>query len=136
VGKWYFNLHSFSPFEYSLYRFAQSSNGWTDNDICHQWFEKVFIPFAEERYTTGKPILLLSDRHQSHETHEMHKLAFDHKIVLFSLPLHTTHKLQALDVGVFGPFQIAWVKACEDSAIEGDPVTQENVVQRYMDVSH
>jgi len=84
----------------------------------------------------------------------MHKLAFDNNIILFSLPYddefhfysyirpfivslpqHCTHKLQALDVGVFGPFQIAWVKKCKDCANEGNPVTQENVVQKYMEVS-
>ncbi|KIJ25042.1 hypothetical protein M422DRAFT_147688, partial [Sphaerobolus stellatus SS14] len=88
--------------------FTQSVNGWTDNTICHQWFEKAFIPFAKGRNISGQPILLVSDGHQSHETSEMHQLAFDNEIILLSLPPHCTHKLQPLDVGVFGPFQQAW----------------------------
>ena len=77
----------------------------------------------------------MSDGYQSHETREIHKLAFANSITLFALPPHCTHKLQPLDVGVFGPFQIAWVKECEESAIEGDPVDRENVVEKYMKVS-
>jgi len=116
-------------------RFVQTVNGWTDNEVCHQWFEKTFIPHAKGRNQSGKPILLVSDGHQSHETCEMHQLAFVNNIILLSLPPHCTHKLQPLDVGVFGPFQKAWVKICEDWAIENDPVTRFNVVERYMQVN-
>ncbi|KIJ22862.1 hypothetical protein M422DRAFT_120754, partial [Sphaerobolus stellatus SS14] len=112
--------------------FTQSANGWTDNYICHQWFEKCFIPFATTRNTSGKPILLISDGHQSHETPEMRLLAFENLVILLSLPPKTTHKLQPLDVGVFGPFQRAWTRSCENWAIEQDCVTRYNVVSRYM----
>ncbi|KIJ50752.1 hypothetical protein M422DRAFT_159282 [Sphaerobolus stellatus SS14] len=108
----------------SLGGFAQTTNGWTDNNICHQWFEKTFIPFVQGRNKSGKPILLTSDGHQSHKTSEMHALAFGNNIILYRLPPHTTHKLQPLDVGVFGPFQRAWVQH----------FTHKNVVERYMEV--
>ncbi|KIJ26302.1 hypothetical protein M422DRAFT_272645 [Sphaerobolus stellatus SS14] len=78
------------------------------------------------------PILLVSDGHLSHETPEMHTLGFNNEIFLLSLPPKTTHMLQPLDVGVFGPFQNAWVKHCEDSAIARDPVTRYNLVEHYM----
>ena len=118
-----------------FFRFTQTENGWTDNNTCHQWFSKIFIPFATQRNKSGRPILLVSDGHQSHETPEMHFLAFENNVILFSLPPHTTHKLQPLDVEVFGPFQKAWVKKCEDWAIMGDPVTRLNVVEHYIEVS-
>ncbi|KIJ52202.1 hypothetical protein M422DRAFT_126211, partial [Sphaerobolus stellatus SS14] len=114
--------------------FTQSANGWTDNYICHQWFEKAFIPFAKAHNVSGKPLLVLSDRHQSHETPEMHRLAFANDIILLSLPPHTTHKLQPPDVGVFGPFQGAWIKHCEHAAITRNSVTQYNFVRNYMEV--
>ncbi|KIJ38018.1 hypothetical protein M422DRAFT_177172 [Sphaerobolus stellatus SS14] len=41
-------------------------------------------------------------------------VAFNNNILLLAIPPKTTHKLQPLDVGVFGPFQTAWVKHCED----------------------
>ncbi|KIJ25534.1 hypothetical protein M422DRAFT_96086, partial [Sphaerobolus stellatus SS14] len=88
--------------------FSQSVNRWTDNFICNQWFEKTFIPFVKGCNISGKPILLISEGHQSHETPEMHALAFNNCIILYYLPPKTTHKLQPLDVGVFGPLQLAW----------------------------
>ncbi|KIJ50042.1 hypothetical protein M422DRAFT_125614, partial [Sphaerobolus stellatus SS14] len=83
---------------------------------------------------SGKPIILISDGHLSHETPEMHILAFNNDIILYVLPPHTTHKLQPLDVGVFGPFQKHWLCHCEDSAIRGSPVTRHNVVEHYMEI--
>ena len=34
-----------------------------------------------------------------------HNLAIENKIILFRLPLYTTHIIQPLDVGVFQPFK-------------------------------
>ena len=59
-------------------------------------------------------------------------LAFDNSIILYSLPPKTTHKLQPLDVGIFGPLQVAWTKHCETHAIQRDLITQYNVVSEYM----
>ncbi|KIJ31786.1 hypothetical protein M422DRAFT_122163, partial [Sphaerobolus stellatus SS14] len=118
----------------SHFSFAQTANGWTDNDVCHQWFEKTFVPWSRSRNISGQPILWVCDGHGSHETTEMEKIAYDNNIIMLCLPPHVTHMMQPLDVGVFGPFQKAWVKHCEDSAIEGDPVTQFNIVHRYMKI--
>jgi DDE superfamily endonuclease/Tc5 transposase DNA-binding domain len=93
---------------------STSPNGWTDDFLCTEWFWKSFIPQATARNTSGKPILLIYDGHGSHETTELIKLARENNIILFCLPPHTTHKLQPLDVGVFGPFQRAWADRCDE----------------------
>ncbi len=87
-----------------------SPNGWTDDFLCLKWFEKTFVPQATARNTSGKPILLIYDGHGSHNSAELIRLARANNIILFCLPPHTTHKLQPLDVGVFGPFQNAWIE--------------------------
>lgn len=74
-----------------------------------EWFQKSFILQATAHNLYGKPILLIYDGHGSHETHPMHQLAVNNNIILLSLSPHTTHKLQPLDVRVFGPFWHAWV---------------------------
>lgn len=51
------------------------------------------------------PILLLCDNHESHVTIEAINYARDNGIVYLSFPPHTSHRLQPLDVGVFGPFK-------------------------------
>lgn len=92
----------------TITRISMSENGWTDDFLCKQWLEKSFIPQATERNASRKPILLIYDGHGSHDTLDVIALSREHNVLLYCLPPHTTHKLQPLDVGVFGPFQRAW----------------------------
>lgn len=102
------------PVAYSTkFSVSTSPNGWTDDFLCMEWFKKSFIPQATAQNKSGKPILLVYDGHGSHETTELCSLARDNNIILFCLPLHTTHKLQPLDMGVFGPFQRSWIDRCD-----------------------
>jgi hypothetical protein len=100
-----------------------------------EWFNKSFIPQATEKIKSGKPILLIYDGHGSHEQLELISIACDCNIILFCLLPHTTHKLQPLDVSVFGPFQHAWSEQCneivEDTRRE---MPCENFIKEYMGV--
>lgn len=112
-----------------------SPNGWTDDLLCLEWFKKTFIPQARARTDTpGEPILLIFDGHGSHVTHELLRLAFETPdIHLYCLPPHTTHKLQPLDVGIFGPLQKAWSERCEEVVGQtGEGIRREDVVKEYM----
>ena len=52
------------------------------------------------------------------------RYCINHKIILFLLPLHASHVLQPLDVGVFGPLktvmatQLSRLLACEISRLQ------------------
>ena len=46
---------------------------------------------------------MILDGHSSHATLVFKNLANDNHIILLYLPPHTIHKLQPLDVGMFGP---------------------------------
>ncbi|KAH9018843.1 DDE superfamily endonuclease-domain-containing protein [Lactarius pseudohatsudake] len=112
---------------------ALSEKGWTSNYIGTQWFEKSFVPQATARNTTGNPILLIYDGHRSHETLELREAADTAGIHLFCIPPHTSHRLQPLDVGVFGPLQRAWQKRCLLVLDEtGESITRRTVVREYM----
>ncbi|KAI5825769.1 DDE-domain-containing protein, partial [Schizophyllum commune Tattone D] len=88
---------------------ANSQKGWTDDDLFAEYLRKCFIPHATaRRESPDDPILLIMDGHKSHETYEVLRLARENNIILYSLPAHTTHKLQPLDVGVFGTFKTKW----------------------------
>jgi len=54
--------------------------------------------------------LLIVDGHQSHITTAAIQFAIKHCIIILCLPPHTTHILQLLDVGVFGPLALAYKK--------------------------
>jgi len=63
----------------------------------------------------------------------MIKLAVENNIELFCLPPHTTHKLQPLDVGAFGPLQRAWSRQCDNYlARTGKVMEKKHVVREYM----
>lgn len=118
---------------YRIYRIALSENGWTNNFIAAQWFERCFLPQAKARNTSGKAILLIYDGHKSHETIELRETAVQHNIELYRLPAHTSHRLQPLDVGVFGPLQRAWQKQCASAMDDsGEGITRQQVVKKYM----
>ena len=52
--------------------------------------------------------LLILDGHGSHVTLDMIKKAREHGLDLLTLPSHTSHALQPLDVSVYKPFKIAF----------------------------
>jgi DDE superfamily endonuclease len=109
-----------------------SKNGWTSDFHCHQWFKDTFIPQVEKWNKSGK---LIYDGHRSHEKYKLLHLAKEHNVILFSLPPHTTHKLQPLDVSVFGPFACAWIDRCnnymEEYMVE---IPRDQFVKHYMEV--
>jgi hypothetical protein len=82
---------------------------------------------------SGKPIVLVYDGHGSRIADEMIELALKNNNILFCLPPHTTHQLQPLDVGVFGPVQTAWSDRC-DIVVEttGEGIPRKRVVVEYM----
>ncbi|KAF8241590.1 DDE-domain-containing protein, partial [Wilcoxina mikolae CBS 423.85] len=49
----------------------------------------------------------------SHLSLEFCQYAVDHNIALFCFPSHSTHLLQPLDVGLFGPLQKYYGKAAD-----------------------
>ncbi|EGO30578.1 hypothetical protein SERLADRAFT_432149 [Serpula lacrymans var. lacrymans S7.9] len=62
----------------------------------------------------------------------MIELAVENQIHLLFLPLHTTHHLQPLDVGVFGPMQKAWYNCCKlYTARTGEGICQHHAVKEY-----
>jgi hypothetical protein len=72
----------------------------------------VFDPQTHAR-ACGKPRVLINDGFATHESVELLEFCFHHNIILCRLPSHTSHKLQPLDVGVFGPLKAAYREQVE-----------------------
>ena len=112
-----------------------SENGWADDFLCTEWFTHSFIPQATTQNSSKKPILLIYDGHGSHDTLKIIDLAISHGIILFCLPLHTTHMLQPLDVGVFRPFSSTWADRFNEITDDtGEEMPREDFVKEYMAV--
>jgi hypothetical protein len=80
-----------------------SESGYSNDKLALDWI-KHFNNRTKGR-TTGAWRMLLVDGHGSHETKEFRAYAESQKIQIFSLPPHTTHILQPLDVGCFQPLK-------------------------------
>ncbi|CEL00931.1 hypothetical protein ASPCAL00523 [Aspergillus calidoustus] len=89
------------------WRIELSANGWTTDQITLRWLEKCFIPYTTER-TIGSHRLLVLDGHGSHLTPDFDKVCRDNKIICICMPAHSSHLLQPLDVGCFGPLKRAY----------------------------
>ena len=68
---------------------------------------KLFIPKVQPYLETG-PVVLFFDGHHSHLSVQLIATCKAKNIWLYCLPPNTTHVLQPLDVGVFGPAKAAW----------------------------
>lgn len=75
--------------------------------------------------STENRILLLLDNHRSHTSYEAIKLCKDSGISVLSFPPHSSHRMQPLDIGVFGPFKTAAAIAFNDWLLShpGDIIT-------------
>jgi len=85
-----------------------SEKGWINQKLFVHWFENHFIQYIP----ASRPVVLLMDGHSSHFCPDMIRMAAKEKIILFTLPPHTTHLTQPLDKVCFGPLKVAWRQAC------------------------
>jgi hypothetical protein len=89
---------------------------------------KHFVSFSHS--STANPTLLLLDNHESHISYDCLQFAKENGVTMVSFPPHTTHKLQPLDVSVYGPLKRFYNAACDDWMISNPrPMTIFGIVQ-------
>lgn len=81
-----------------------SPNGWSNEEIFFKWLDH-FKTHAHP--TESEPVLLILDNHSSHVSLEIYKFCRENFIHMVSLPPHTSHRLQPLDLTFFGPLKNA-----------------------------
>src|SRR5436305_10847299 len=86
------------------WRFSCSNKGWTSNELGADWLRRCFEP-ATRKKANMKPRILILDGHESHITSQFLFHCFHNNIIVLRLPPHTSHILQPLDVGIFGPLK-------------------------------
>ena len=73
--------------------YGMSNSGWMKGELFDQWFHYHFLPYAPASHFT--PSVIRKEQ-----------------VVVFCLPLHTTHETQPLDKGPFSPLKSHWREAC------------------------
>ncbi|XP_076814279.1 uncharacterized protein LOC143460585 [Clavelina lepadiformis] len=91
--------------------FTCQKKGWMNNDIFLEWikhFSQHAKPSQEER------VLLILDGHKSH-THNIEALELASKsgVIMLSLPPHTSHRMQPLDLTFFKPLKTYYYQQIE-----------------------
>ena len=77
-------------------------SGWITGDLFAETLG-YFIKFM--KISKSNPGLLLMDNHISHLLIEAIDMAKENGLCLLTFPPHCSHKLQPLDIGVYGPFK-------------------------------
>ncbi|KAL2885554.1 hypothetical protein HOO65_070016 [Ceratocystis lukuohia] len=86
-------------------------NGWTDNKTGLDWL-RHFDRHTKGR-STGHYRLLILDGHESHHSVDFEKYCEQNHIITLCMPAHSSHLLQPLDVGCFGPLKKAYGREIE-----------------------
>ena len=90
--------------------YGLSDKGWINKELFLGWFHKHFLLLIPKT----RPVLLLLDGHSSHYCPEVIRAAAKQKVLLFTLPPHTTHITQPLDRGCFSPLKSYWKQLCHE----------------------
>ncbi|XP_072401037.1 uncharacterized protein [Diabrotica undecimpunctata] len=78
-------------------------------------FIKFFEHFQKHvKATTDNNFLFIMDNHDSHVILKAITYDKEHGIIIFTIPPHTAHKLQALDRSAFGSLKSFYNTACDD----------------------
>lgn len=86
--------------------FGKSHNGWTDEEMTMKFLKWNVGPTSESALKARDEYrLLLFDGYSSHVNPLFLDYCVENKIIPYCLPPHTTHRLQPLDVSIFGPYK-------------------------------
>lgn len=92
----------------AIYRCSPS--GWITEELFLEWLQH-FATFTKA--SVDDPVLLVLDNHSTHSSLNAYNFCRENGIRVVSLPPHTSHKLQPLDVCFFGPLKTAYHQVCD-----------------------
>jgi len=102
--------------------FAQKT-GWMTQELFPQYLEH-FVKHTHA--SVDDPVLLVLDNHSSHLSIAAIDYCRQHGVVMLTLPPHSSHMMQPLDVTFFGPFKTYYSQACDNWMVNhpGRPITE------------
>ncbi|RKK08368.1 hypothetical protein BFJ68_g17297 [Fusarium oxysporum] len=106
LASWY--QESNLPSDWAI---ATTQNGWTDNKTGLEWL-KHFDRHTKTR-SNGRYRLLILDGHESHHSADFETYCEENNIITLCMPPHSSHLLQPLGIGCFGPLKKAYGREIE-----------------------
>lgn len=107
-----------------------SDSGYMNSDLFLVWLDHFK---RNEKPTLEDPILLILDNHSSHISLAAINKCRENRILLLSLPPHSSHRLQPLDRGFFGPLKTVYGQECEKWHVShpGRAITQFQIAELF-----
>lgn len=87
-----------------------SKSGWMMEDLFLDWL-KHFV--AHTRPSVEDVVLLILDNHGSHISLAIYDYCRENGVLMLSLPPHTSHRTQPLDLTFFGPLKLQYHRECD-----------------------
>lgn len=91
-------------------KYGCSFNGWSNEALFFEWIQHFQ---NNVKSSIEDPTLLVLDNHSSHISLEIFNFCKQHGIVMVTIPPHTSHKLQPLDVAFFSSLKAAFNRECD-----------------------
>lgn len=91
--------------------YAVSKSGWTNEEIFVDWLQHFKMNSGAS--SENKTVLIL-DNHTSHCSLAAWNFCRENGIIMVSLPPHCSHRMQPLDLTVFGPMKKAYYEQCDN----------------------
>ena len=96
--------------------------GWMNTEL----FVEVIQHFISKTFSSKEnPSLLIFDNHESHLSIKALDLAKNYGVTILTIPPHSSHKMQPLDISVFAPFKVYYNDAVKSWLLNhpGVPIT-------------
>lgn len=105
-----------------------SKTGWSNEDLFYEWLQHFTSTVKPSKVD---PVLLLLDNHSSHISLPIFDFCKEQGICLLTLPPHTSHKVQPLDISFFGPLKSAFNRQCDSYLLTAEKITQYDLAQIF-----
>ncbi|XP_050309282.1 uncharacterized protein LOC126745467 [Anthonomus grandis grandis] len=89
--------------------YTHSKNGWINEELFVEWL-KHFAAYVKP--TEDSPVLVILDNHSSHISLPAFNYCKKNHIAMLSIPPHSSHRTQPLDVSFYGPLKAAYRHEC------------------------
>ena len=86
-------------------------SGWMNTELFAKSIQH-FIKYM--RCSVKNPALLVMDNHESHLSLNVYDIAKENGLIILTFPPHCSHKLQHLDISVYGPLKGYYNRAASE----------------------
>lgn len=107
-----------------------SDNGWITEELFVTWLKHFQ---STVKSSQDDPVLLVLDNHVSHCTLQAYIFCKENGIIVLTIPPHTSHRLQPLDVSFYSSLKSAYHNECDKflTSHPGEKITPNEVAELF-----